>query len=90
MHSSVKIVSDYYSRAQIYLKKGELDKAFKDYSKIIQLDPKSANAFENRGLVNEKMGKMKLAFGDYCKALELDPTLRSAKTSLTRINAKRH
>src|SRR5262249_35167700 len=45
--------------------------AIADYSKVIELDPKYALAYHNRGLAYEKKGDTDHAVADYRKVLEL-------------------
>ena len=52
----------------------DLDKALADFSKAIELDPKSAMAWNNRGLVYSKLGQVDKASPTYSKAIELDPS----------------
>jgi tetratricopeptide (TPR) repeat protein len=52
---------------------GQLDKAVADLSQAIKLDPKSALAFYNRGLVHTKLFQFDEAVADCTKAVELAP-----------------
>jgi tetratricopeptide (TPR) repeat protein len=53
--------------------KGLRDEAFAEYSKTIELDPKDALAWNNRGLVLVGKGLREKAIADWSKAIELDP-----------------
>ena len=53
--------------------KGELDKAIADFSKAIEIDPKSAIAYNNRGWAYEGKKDYDRAIADYSKAIEIDP-----------------
>jgi len=57
---------------------GDLDGAFADYSRAIQLDPKFALAFYNRGLIWETRNNVEEAIADYDQSLDLNPQLASA------------
>lgn len=46
-------------------------KAIADYSKVIELDPNDASAYNNRGYALGKLGKEKEAQSDYKKAKTL-------------------
>ena len=46
----------YYNRANAYVEKNEEDLAIKDYTKNIELDPNSANAYHDRGYAYSKKG----------------------------------
>lgn len=46
--------------------------AINDYSKAVELDPKNAYAYYNRGISYDKKGEYNLAIKDFAKAIELD------------------
>ncbi|HWB62753.1 MAG TPA: tetratricopeptide repeat protein, partial [Chitinophagales bacterium] len=50
------------------------DKALADYNKAIELDPRNADFYNNRGNVWRKKKEYEKALADYDKAIELDPT----------------
>jgi tetratricopeptide (TPR) repeat protein len=50
-----------------------LPEALADLSRAIEIDPKHAMAFYNRGQVEEKLGDRGKAIADYRRALTLDP-----------------
>jgi tetratricopeptide (TPR) repeat protein len=52
-----------------YLKLG----ALADYTKAIELDPRSATAYTNRGAVKYDLGDKQGALADHTIAIELDP-----------------
>ena len=56
-----------------YAKKGQHDRAIADYSDAIRLDPKSASAFQSRGLAWRHKGKRDWAIADFNEAIRLDP-----------------
>jgi tetratricopeptide (TPR) repeat protein len=60
------------------LRKNDLDGAIADYGNAIQIDPKYAPAYENRGLAESKKGNLEAAIADCAKALELNPTNAAA------------
>jgi tetratricopeptide (TPR) repeat protein len=51
----------------------EYDKAIKQYSESIELNPNDASAYNNRGMAWDKKGEYDKAINDYSKALELNP-----------------
>ena len=53
------------------------DKAIRDYSMAIKLEPKTAEAYSNRGNAYGEKGDFNRAIQDYNKLVELDP--RNAK-----------
>ena len=63
----------YNNRGNAYKKKGNLDQAFLDYSKAIEVDPNYALAYYNRGLLYQDRGNLDQALLDYNKGIEIDP-----------------
>jgi len=69
----------YYStRAHDYYAKDQYDEAIADYTRVIELSPRSVNAYKNRGLAYYAKGQHDEAIADYNKALEIDPRLAPA------------
>jgi tetratricopeptide (TPR) repeat protein len=65
----------YYNRALLNEKLGEVSKAFDDYSKVIELDPKHEDAYANRGMIFMLHHEAcEDAIEDFQKAIELDDT----------------
>jgi tetratricopeptide (TPR) repeat protein len=58
--------------------KGAYDKAIADWTKVIELNPKNAEAYYHRGLAWHGKGDYDKAIVDYTKAIELDPKLADA------------
>jgi tetratricopeptide (TPR) repeat protein len=52
--SCTKDAAFYVSRANDYGKKGQYDEAISDYTKALEIDPKDAWAYYNRGNVYQK------------------------------------
>ena len=63
-------------------KKGQYDRAIADYDKAIKLNPRDANAYNNRGFAYGKKGQRDKAISDYRKALQIDPSHQFAKRNL--------
>ena len=61
----------FFERGIAYFKKDELEKAVRDFTEVINLDPKSFGAYQNRGAVYLKQGKKDLAEADFKKEREL-------------------
>jgi tetratricopeptide (TPR) repeat protein/mono/diheme cytochrome c family protein len=55
------------------LQKGELERAIERYGEAITLDPRSALAYNNRGLALKRKGELELAIADFSAAVRLDP-----------------
>src|SRR5579884_704316 len=53
--------------------KGQYDKAISDYTKAIEINPKNARAYYNRGIAYQSEGKYDEAISDYTKAIEINP-----------------
>jgi lipoprotein NlpI len=60
------------------LRKGDYDRAIKDYDQAIQLDPKFAGAYSNRGSAYANKGDYDRAIKDYDQSIQLDPKLAGA------------
>jgi tetratricopeptide (TPR) repeat protein len=67
--------------------KGEHDHAIDDYNKAIEINPKDAAAYYNRGNAYEKKGDKARAIADFSKAIEINPNDQDAKNSLARLGA---
>ena len=52
---------------------GEYEKAISDYTRAIEINPRYAVAYNNRGLVYRKMGEYDRAISDYGNAVEINP-----------------
>ena len=57
--------------AKAHLK--QYTEAIADYDKAIELDPKLAPAYMNRGVAKYNLKQYSEAIADYDKAIELDP-----------------
>lgn len=69
---------DYYA-LQVYkdnepIKQKYVEKAYKDYSKAIELDPSYVGAYINRAVLLYNTGRPEIALEDFNKALKLDYT----------------
>ena len=53
-------------------------KSIADYDKAIQLDPKYAAAYNNRGIAHYARGELDNAITDFVKALQLRPDFAAA------------
>lgn len=63
----------FYNRGWLYLAKGDLQMAKRDYSTAILLDENHLEAYYNRGLVFAKMNEYTQAVRDFDEAIRLDP-----------------
>lgn len=58
-----------------YAIEGDLDSAFLEFEKAIELNPDFAAAYDARGTVHLERGLLDLAIADYDRAIELDPNI---------------
>ena len=65
--------------------RGEFDPALADYSKAINLYPKFATAFANRGDVYSKKNDKERAISEYRRALAIEPSNQIALEGLKRL-----
>ena len=72
-------------RAELAIQQGnfllmlkQVDKAIEAYSRAIDLNPRAAHAYYNRGNVYHSNGEFGCAITDYTKAIELNPNLTEA------------
>jgi tetratricopeptide (TPR) repeat protein len=65
---------DYFLSGVQKTNKGDYRGALADYNQAIALEPKSANAYNNRGVLkNEKLTDFQGALADYNQAIAIDP-----------------
>ncbi len=63
----------FVTQGNVWIEKGELDKAIADYSEAIRLDPKDAITFGNRAAAWTGKGEWGKAIKDLTEAIRLDP-----------------
>lgn len=63
----------YNNRGVAYKAKGQLDSAFSDFSKAIELNPSFALAYANRAILHSNRKNYDQAISDYTKAIEFKP-----------------
>jgi tetratricopeptide (TPR) repeat protein len=64
-------VSVYYHRGDLYLRDlHEPAKAFRDYTKIVELAPRDWSAYELRGICHEQLGRLEQAAADYAAVVK--------------------
>ena len=62
-----------YDTAYNWFKRGLHDKAIEDYTKVIEIVPDFADAYNERGIVYRHMKEYDKAIEDYNKAVEINP-----------------
>ncbi len=68
-----RATDDFFDRALERQKAGDLAGAIVDYTQALALDPKNAQAYNNRGEARRHRGDVAGAIADFTRALELDP-----------------
>lgn len=75
----------YYIRGTCYERKGDIEKAIKDFSYVLSKEENHVNAAFARGACYNRLGEFQKAIEDYNFALEIDDAkkqnLSSAKKS---------
>ena len=69
-------------RGRTYTAKKTYLLAIADFTKVIDLDSKNAEAFAARAEAQEKQGNAALALDDYKRAFELDPKIEAARAAV--------
>lgn len=77
----------FFDRAFDKQKKGDFAGAIADYTWAIDLDPKNARAYNNRGEARRHRGDVEGAIADFTRAIEIDP--KHANTYYNRGIARR-
>ena len=57
---------------------GDYQGAITDFTKVIEIDPQSADAYHNRGTAKDDLEDYQGAIADYNKAIEINPQFASA------------
>lgn len=81
---------DYNKQGLSLAEQGKYYDAIKAYTKAIELDPKKADYYVNRGDAYHNTNQYELAIADYKKALELDPNNTVARGKLQIVEAYRY
>ncbi len=72
------LASIYYWQGNVRRDQKNNEKAIADYTKAINLNPKFANAYNNRGFTYSESGNKQKAIDDFNKAIEIDPNYSTA------------
>ena len=68
-----------FERGQSALAKGDLDEAEKSFRQVVLLDPKSASAYANLGVIAMRRKQWSVALTDLHKAEKLAPTMTGVR-----------
>ena len=72
----------YKGLGDCYLKKGNIERAIKNYSKEVRINSENKNAYIHRGNLYYQQGAVDLAIADFQKVLSLDSDNKIAKNNL--------
>lgn len=75
---SGSVAEDALKKGLEYGRQGDNDNAIAEFSKVIALDPASAEAYYDRAFVYYKKGKLKESISDFDKTIALDPASADA------------
>jgi len=75
----------YIGRGDVWVQKDEPDRAISDFDRAIQLDPKLAIAYGDRGIAHLYKGREVAAQSDFDSCLALDPALKNELQTLIQI-----
>ena len=87
--STPKSAKAYFSRGRAYDDKGDYDKAIKDCSAAIRIEPTSAEAYNARGWVFDKADEFDKAYSDFAEAIRLRSDYEQAYNGRGRVYFKR-
>ena len=66
--------TDWFQKARQYERAGDYRQALEAYNKVIELNPKFSEAYNNRGIIySERQGNKGAALADFTRAIELNP-----------------
>jgi tetratricopeptide (TPR) repeat protein len=74
--------NDLYFKGLSELGKNNYEEAINNFTKAIELDPKDASVYNNRGNAYANLNKYEEALNDYNKAIELDPKVSLDRKSV--------
>jgi tetratricopeptide (TPR) repeat protein len=75
MTSTAQTAESYFAAGLEKAEKGLYKEALADFTKVIELNPKSAVAYTNRGYAKDELGDKNGAISDYTNAIELNPQI---------------
>ena len=66
------------TRGFVYGNLGQYDKAIADFSRVIEIEPKSKEAYYDRGIAYATIGQVNKSIADYSRLIEIDPSYAKA------------
>lgn len=76
--SKLRLAQKIYSKAVELLNAGQIPQAVKGFDGAIEIDPRYAEAYSNRGVAKMAQGQIAAALNDYQQAISLKPDLGAA------------
>jgi tetratricopeptide (TPR) repeat protein len=67
----------YRLRAELHRLRKQFEQSLADATRAIELDPRQADSYRQRGLAQEALGKNVEAIADYSRAIELEPKVET-------------
>jgi len=68
----------YYEQGDEHFKAGNLDQAITDYNRALEINPRDAEAYNNRGIAYDDKSQHDQAITDFNRALKINPRLAGA------------
>jgi len=75
------VVETYLAEGKAAFEKGDWDEAIAAFSQVLNIDPKQAIAFYDRGMAKSNKGELNGAVSDFSQAISLDPKMSEAYLS---------
>ncbi|NOX09298.1 MAG: tetratricopeptide repeat protein [Gammaproteobacteria bacterium] len=72
----------YLEQGKIYFEQGNYEKAQIEIKNVLQIDPKTAEAYYYLGRIGEQNKSYRKAFSNYLKAVDMDPSITGAHARL--------
>lgn len=74
-------ISGWFEDGVVFLQDGKNEQAVEAFTRALQINPRLASAYNNRGIAWRSLGKFDKALADFTKAIEVDPELADAYTN---------
>lgn len=76
MSSDFRKRNNFFKRGRLAFEAGQFEKAIHAFNKVIEWDPKDANAFTFRGLAQRELRNFEAALNDLKQVVDIDPNYR--------------
>lgn len=81
----VKEALNHMEMGKFYFLNNKYDEAVSEFKKVLEINPVSAEAYYNIGLINESGNKLDAAKEMYSKALNIDKDYKIAREKLNKL-----